>query len=44
MGDNEAVLADTDIPRLSRFMAGVVSALYNGNVGGFVYSRLDEAA
>ena len=37
-------IADEEIPRLSRFMSGVVSALYNGNVGGYIYSRLDEAA
>ena len=37
-------LADDDVPRLSQFMASVVSALYNGNIGGYVYSRLDEAA
>lgn len=39
-----AVIADNDIPRLSHFMSGVVHALYNENVGGFVYSRLLEAA
>ncbi len=37
-------IADEDIPRLSRFMSSVVNALYNGNIGGYVYSRLDEAA
>ena len=37
-------IADQDIPRLSRFMSGVVGALYNGNIGGYVYHRLDEAA
>lgn len=41
---NDVQIADEEIPRLSRFMSTVVSALYNGDVGGYVYSRLDEAA
>jgi hypothetical protein len=41
---DDAKLEQADIKRLSAFLAEVASALINGNIGGFAYTRLDQAA
>ncbi len=37
-------LGREEIKRLSRFSSAVASALYKGDIGGFAYTRLDQAA
>jgi hypothetical protein len=41
---DEAKIEREDIRRLSSFLAEITSALVNGGVGGFAYTRLDQAA
>jgi len=41
---DSAKLGPADITRLSRFLSEVASALVNGDVGGFAYTRLEQAA
>lgn len=37
-------LNGSDITRLSAFASQVLDGLYNANIGGFAYSRLQQAA
>lgn len=41
---DNAKLEPADIKRLSSFLAGVTSALLHSGVGGFAYTRLEQAA
>jgi methyl coenzyme M reductase subunit C-like uncharacterized protein (methanogenesis marker protein 7) len=41
---DEAKIEREDIRRLSSFLSEITSALVNGGVGGFAYTRLEQAA
>ncbi len=40
----DIAIKTADIKRLTQFIFEVTSALFNGEIGGFAYTRLDQAA